>query len=196
MEGTTANETCAQCSKTLSASDRIVAGDRVFCRACYETLRMHLQVALENTSRDVNYPMAVLGALLGGAAGVLVWWGFTVVTKIAFGLVAVVIGFLVANGAVRFAGHKRTAGLQVLSVVVCLVSFAVATYLVNMTFINRQLAQQGQSWRLSFPPDDLGQFVAVVRASFGFMDVVFLAIVLWEGWRIPKPLRLEVAPPA
>jgi hypothetical protein len=196
MEDSPTSETCAQCSKPLTASERVVAADRVFCRPCYETLRLHLQRALEETSQNVNYPLALVGAVLGGAAGVLVWWGFTVVTKLAFGLVAIVIGYLVANGAVRFAGHKRTAGLQVLSMIVCLASFAVATYLVNMTFINRQLAQQGQDWRLGFPPADLGQFVAVVRASFGLMDVVFLAIVLWEGWRIPKPLRLEATPQA
>ena len=81
----------------------------------------------------VNYPMAVAGAILGGALGTLAWWGFTALTHIAFGLVAVAIGFLVGHGAMRFADGKRTVGLQVLAVGVAAVCFIVATYLVNIS---------------------------------------------------------------
>src|SRR5439155_53586 len=83
-------------------------------------------------------------AVLGGAAGALAWWGFTVLTEISFGLVAVVIGFLAGHGAVRFAGGKRGTGLQAIAVTVGALSFLVAAYLVNMTFINQTLQQRGE----------------------------------------------------
>ncbi len=105
---TPAADLCARCGKRLSEGDRVEAGEKAFCASCYETLRMEIQQAVAAITQDVNYPMAVVGALLGGAAGVLLWWGFTVVTKIAFGLVAVAIGFLTAQGAIRFAGGKRS----------------------------------------------------------------------------------------
>ena len=137
--------------------------------------------------------MALLGAVLGGAVGVLAWWGFTVLTKIGFGLVAVAIGFLVGQGTARFAGGKRSAGLQVLAVVVGALSFLVATYLVNMTFVNEALVQTGEVWRVPFPPASLKMFYRVVAVNFGVMKLVFLAIVIYEAWIIPRPVKLTTA---
>ena len=182
--------TCAQCSKTLTADDRVVAGDREFCRACYASLRAELEQAAAAQSADVNYANATLGAVLGGIVGVLAWWGFTVLTHWSLGLLAVAIGFLVGHGAVRFAGGKRAAGLQTLSITVALVSYLCATYLVNMTFINQALGKQGEAFRVGFPPQSPDLFVRVVTTGFGLMDLVFLAIVIYEAWKIPKPFVL------
>jgi hypothetical protein len=171
--------------------DRVMLADRALCRSCYDSLRAEIERAVVAMTTDVNYAAAAVGAILGGAAGVLLWWGFTVVTKISFGLVAVAIGFLVGLGTVRFAGNKRSAGLQTLAILVAVTSFFTATYLVNMTFINRSLAAQGDSFRLTFPPTSLESCYHVLSASFGIMDVVFLAIVVYEAWKIPRPLQLR-----
>src|SRR2546430_6003484 len=45
-----------------------------------------------------------------------------------------------------------------LAVVVGALSFLVAAYLVNMTFLNEVLAQKGQAWRVPFPPASPGMF--------------------------------------
>ncbi len=182
--------TCARCGKALTPEDRVEADDRAFCRSCYETLHQQLQQMVGAMSADINYPVALVGAVLGGAAGVALWWGFTVLTKIAFGLIAVAIGFFVGLGTVRFAGGKRSQGLQLMSAAVALVSFGVATYLVNATFINKALAQQGQDFRVPMfttNPELIGR---VLSAGFGVMDLVFLAIVLWEAWKLPAPMKL------
>jgi len=186
----TGAETCAQCSRVLTPGDRVAAGDRAFCRSCYTTLRAELEQVAAAQSADVPYVNAAVGAVLGGVAGVLAWWGFTVVTKISLGLVAIAIGFLVGHGAVRFAGGKRSGGLQALSIGVALVSFLFATYLVNMTFINQALATQGDDFRLAFPPQSIELFVRAITTNFGAMDFVFLAIVVYEAWKIPKPFAL------
>jgi len=182
--------TCAQCSKTLTPDDRVAAGGREFCRACHASLRAELEQAVAAQSSDVNYANAALGAVLGGIVGVLAWWGFTVLTHWALGLLAVAIGFLVGHGTVRFAGGKRSVGLQSLSIFVALVSYFCATYLVNMTFINRALAEQGDATRIGFPPDSFDLFVRVVTASFGLMDFAFLAIAVYQAWKIPRPFVL------
>lgn len=181
---------CARCQAALSERDRVPAQDRFFCRSCYEVLKLQLKRTVGAMSEDVNYPRALLGAVLGGVAGVLVWWGFTVLTKIGLGLVAVGIGFLVGHGAARGAGGKRSVGLQGLAVAVGAVSFLVAAYLVNMTFINQALAQQGQAFRVPFPPASLDMFYKVLAANFGVMKFVFLAIVMYEAWIIPRPVKL------
>jgi hypothetical protein len=185
--------TCARCEKALAEGDRVDADDRAFCRSCYQTLTFELQQALAQMSQDINYPMAALGAVLGGAAGVLAWWGFTALTHIGFGLVAVVIGFLVGHGAVRFAGDKRSAGLQALAVAVGAVAFFVATYLVNMTFINEALRERGDGWRVPFPPHSLDMFYRVIAVNFGIIKLVFLGIVVYEAWVIPRPPKLNLA---
>ena len=183
---------CARCEKTLTEGDRVAAQDRLFCRSCYEVLKFELKRTVASLSENINYPMAVLGAVLGGAVGTLAWWGFTVLTKIGFGLMAVAIGFLVGHGAARFAGGKRSVGLQVLAVAVGTVSFLVAAYLVNMTFINEALAQRGDSLRVPFPPVSLNMFYKVLALNFGVMKFVFLAIVVYEAWIIPRPVKLTL----
>lgn len=183
-------ETCAQCSKLLTPADAVAAGGRVFCRACYASLRAELEAAVAAMSAEVNYPLAAVGAVAGGVAGALAWWGFTVLTHIAFGLFAVAIGFLVGHGAVRAAGGKRSRGLQALSVVVSLLSYLGATYLVNMTFINKAIAAQGDAFRVGFPPQSLDLLMRVVAVDFGVMDLVFLAIAVYEAWKIPRPIAL------
>jgi hypothetical protein len=189
-------DSCAQCGKTLAGDDRVAAGDRSFCRACYETLYQELQRSLGALTTDINYPMAAIGAVLGGAAGIVLWWGLTVVTKIAFGLAAIAIGWLVGQGAVRFAGGKRSPGLQALAVAVSVVSFAVAQYLVNMTFINEELARRGMEQRVPFPPVSLAGMVEVVSLGFGVMDAVFVAILIWQAWSIPRVPSLPDRTPA
>ena len=193
---TAAAATCARCGRTLTGDDRVDADDRAFCRSCHETLRQQLEQVVDAMSTDINYPMAFVGAVLGGAAGVLLWWGFTVLTKISFGLIAVAIGFAVGWGTTRFAGGKRSRGLQVLSAAVALASFFVATYLVNASFINKTLAERGDGRRIPMFTADPTLFARVAALGFGLMDLVFLAIVLWQAWKMPAPVRLPDRPDA
>jgi len=184
---------CGRCQAALNESERVTAGDRVFCRTCYDILKLQLRTGVAAMSQDINYPLAAVGALLGGIVGALAWWGVAVLTKIGFGLVAVVIGLLVGHGTLRFAGGKRSVGLQIMAVAVGTLSFLVAVYLVNMTFINELLAQRGDTLRVSFPPKGLAMFYNVIAANFGIMKLVFLAIIMYEAWFIPRPIKLPSA---
>ena len=184
---------CAQCSSVLhEGQDRQATDGGVFCRPCFDQLQEHVRRSLQAQGEDINYPMAFIGAVLGGLVGAVAWWGFTVVTNIAFGLVAVVIGFTVGKGVTILSGYKRAVGLQVLAVVVAGLSYVYASYLVNRTFVLRAMAEQGEEIVLPLLPAP-GLLVEVVGLSFGVMDVVFLAIVLWQAWKIPAPTRLAEA---
>src|SRR3989442_768166 len=130
-------------------------------------------------SQDINYPIAAIGAILGGVVGALAWWGLTVLTKIGFGLVAVVIGLLVGHGTLRFAGGKRSVGLQVMAVAVGALSFLVAVYFVNMTFINEALAQRGEAWRGGFPPSSVNAVYQGIAAHFRMLKVRLARIILF-----------------
>ena len=183
-------EHCAECGKLLTPTDRVAAGARVFCTSCHAMLRQQIETAVRAMSEDVNYVNATLGAVLGGAVGVAAWWGDTVATHWSIGLIAVALGWAVGWGTVRFSGGKRSPGLQILSATVACMSWVVATYLVNMTFINRSLSEKGDAFRVTFPPTSLDVAGKVIGAGFGIMDVVFLAIMAWEAWKFPRPVRL------
>ena len=198
MDGETpvneATETrCAQCSSVLhEGQDRQATDGGTFCRPCFDQLQEHVRRSLQSQGEDINYPLATIGALLGGLAGAVVWWGFTVMTNIAFGLVAVVIGFTVGKGTLILSGYKRAVGLQGLAVVIAGLSYVYASYLVNRTFVLRAMAEQGETIVLPLLPPP-GLLVQVVGLSFDVMDVVFLALVLWQAWKMPAPVRLAAA---
>src|SRR5206468_10223507 len=69
---------CARCRAALTEHDRVTAGDRVFCRTCYDILKLELRRGVATMSEDIHYPRASLGAILGGGGGGLAWWGVTV----------------------------------------------------------------------------------------------------------------------
>src|SRR5262249_55724699 len=105
---------------------------------------------------------------------------FTVMTKIAFGLVAVVIGFAVGFGVTKFSGNKRSVGLQVMAVIVAALSFFYASYLVNRTFVQKALLAGGQA-NAPPPVPRPGLFFRRVSLDFGMMDLFSLAIVLYQA---------------
>ena len=181
---------CAECSRRLSEGEaRVETEGGVFCETCFSNLRAAIEHAIVNQSEDINYPSALVGGALGGAVGAAIWWGFTAATRVSFGLVAVVIGFAVGKGVQFFTGGKRSVGLQALSVAISAVAFGYASYLVNRTFIQRAYQEQGQEIALPLLPDAELAF-RVVALDFGIMDIVFLAIVLWQAWTMSRPIRL------
>ena len=181
---------CAECGTRIDPGmDHEVTDNGTFCRPCYNNLVNKLQQAVAAQSENINYPMALLGALGGAAIGVLAWWGFTVLTEIAFGLVAIVIGIAVAKGAVILSGNKRSAGLQAMAIAISILAFVYATYLVNRTFIHRAAVERGWEGRLPLLPDP-STFIQVTSLAFSPIDLIFLAIVVYEAWKIPAPIRV------
>ncbi len=193
MENATEPETvrCSECDTELSeGQDRETTEDAVFCRSCFNNLTAQLHQVVAEQGQNINYPMAVVGGVVGAAVGVLAWWGFTVVTTISFGLVAIVIGITVGKGVVMLSGNKHSQGLQITSVIIATLGFVYASYLVNRTLVHRAIAEEGQELFLPWiPTPDV--LINVLRLSFSFMDVVFLAIVVYEAWKIPAPVQIE-----
>ena len=182
---------CSECGRMLSeGQDREATEDAVFCRPCFDDLTAQLHQAVAGQGQGIDYSRAVAGGLLGAALGVLVWWGFTVVTGISFGLVAIVIGIAVGKGVVMMSGNKRSRELQITSAVIAILGFVYASYLVNRTFVQRALAEQGQGGILPWIPSP-ELLLNVLQLGFSFMDVVFLAIVVYEAWKIPAPMRVR-----
>jgi hypothetical protein len=182
---------CAECGTRLAGdADRVVTDGGTFCRACFDALRAQLDRAERAQSEDVPVPAALAGGLAGAAVGAGIWWGFTVMTGISFGLVAIVIGYAVGKGVLLGSGGKRSVQLQGLSAGVAGVAYFYATYLVNRSFYHRALGEDAGGLQLPLVPGP-ALFVEVVRVGLNAFDLIFLAIVLWEAWRLPAPFRIR-----
>ena len=183
--------TCAECGCYVAPEVAVTlhTGER-FCPSCHAELQSHLHTILEAQARDVNYAAALLGALAGGALGAVVWWQFTVLTHIAFGLIAVLIAVAVAQGIRMTTGGKRNSALHAMAVIVSLLSWLAGIYLVNRSLILRSWGQTQGSAELPWfgGPDYLYK---VIRANFGIMDIVFGAITVYQAWILTRPLRLS-----
>ena len=182
---------CLECETTIVdgvASVRTARG--VFCADCFARLKEQAREVLGAQSRDIDFGRALLGAVLGGIAGAALWWGVTITTHVSFGLIAVVIGIAVGKGIVAFTGGKRAESLQVLAVAVAVAAYAVGTYLTKRTFILEYLHGQGKLVDLPLVPTSASYFFRVASAGFHVFDLVFLAIVIYQAWKIPAPVRL------
>jgi len=182
---------CLECNIPISEGVATVRTARgVFCADCFARLKQQAQQILAAQSDNIDFTRAVTGAVLGGIAGAAVWWGVTIATHVSFGLVAIVIGVAVGKGIVTFTGGKRAQSLQVLSVAVATAAYAVGTYLTKRTFILEYLHQHGKLGDLPLVPTSPSYFFGVVSAGFHLFDLIFLAIVVQQAWKIPAPVRL------
>ena len=181
---------CSQCQTVIPAGTGIATESAVFCQLCYGQLTSMVEAAVAEQGHNINYLGAVAGGLLGGMLGAAVWWGFTTVTNIQFGLVAVIIGWGAGKGVVTLSGGKRALPLQLISLAITLVSYGLATYWVTRTYIIRYMAENGVQAEVPFFPDP-GLFLGIVRSGFELFDLIFLAIALWQAWKMPSPIVLQ-----
>ncbi len=182
--------TCAQCEAPVPSGQEVRTENAVFCEPCFTQIKNLLETSLALQSQGINYLGAVGGGVIGGLLSALVWWGFVTLTNIQFGLVAVIIGWAVGKGVVILSGHKRALQLQLISVGLTIISYGMATYWVTRTFANRYYAEQGMNLSLPLiPPVDL--YLDVVTTGFELFDLIFLAIALWQAWKMPAPIKLN-----
>ena len=181
---------CAECGTILQEGlDRQQTDDAVFCRPCFERLTLEVGHAIASQGEEINYPMAFAGGLAGSLFGAIVWWGFTAATGWHLGLVAIVIGYATARGVVRMSGGKRHINLQIMSIALSIAGFAYGRYLVNRSLIIESFAKDGQAVAISLLPNP-DVFYAVISAGFRPFDLIFLAIVIYEAWKFPAPVKM------
>ncbi len=80
--------------------------------------------------------------------------------------------------------------MQILSVSVASISYFYATYLVNRSYMLKGIEGTSEVG-LPLLPLDPSLFISVVSVGFELFDLIFLAIVAYEAWTIPAPVRLR-----
>ena len=180
---------CRQCEQTFGpGADMEVTSEGAFCRPCFNQLAAEIEVLVRRQNQGINYTAAVFGGLAGAAAGAAVWWGFTVFTKIQFGLVAIVIGITVAKGILMATSGRRSRELQVISAVIAALAYFYADYLVKRTFILQQSPEYARA--LTLLPDP-AVFFNVARMTFDLFTLIFLAITVYQAWKLVEPFNIR-----
>jgi len=138
-----------------------------------------LQAALQRLKAEQNL---VLAAVAGGAAallGAVAWAATTTVTGYQIGFMAIGVGYLVGF-AVKSFGKGLDRSFGIISAGWSLVGCAGGNLLTVVALVSEQ-----QNLPLLELLDKLdGEIiVALMRASFNPMDLVFYAIAVYEGYR-------------
>jgi hypothetical protein len=119
--------TCASCSEPIRSVYYEVNAN-VVCSRC----RGKLEGLLSSTGRVRRFRRAFGFGLSAAIAGAIFYYGFREVTGIDFGLVAVLVGFMV--GKAVFVGGDRRGGRRYQIMAVVLTYFAIASTYVPMVF--------------------------------------------------------------
>lgn len=181
--------TCRQCEQIFEpGADMEVTDQGAFCRSCFNALAAEVEMLIRQQNQGISFPAAVVGGLAGAVVGALIWWGFTVVTKIQFGLVAIVIGITVAKGILLATRGRRSRELQVLSAGIAAGAYFYADYLVKRTFILQQSPEYARTLTV-FP--DPAVFFNVARVTFDMFTLIFLAITVYQAWRLVEPFKIK-----
>jgi hypothetical protein len=157
---------------------------------------------------DADGGLGLLGGVIGGGVGAVIsaglWYAVVTTTHIQAGIVAIAVGFIVAQAVVLGAG-RPSVSLVAPSVVWTILALAVAQYLITVQLINEAVAELADGRPalplLSAP----GDMVALLVAWFQYdpVTLVFWAIALLQAVSIPwrRAMRPTVrrwgsAPPA
>jgi hypothetical protein len=139
----------------------------------------------------------LLGALLGGLGAAvlssLIWYVVVIVTNYQLGIVAIAVGWLVAQGVMVGSGRKRGPQLQALSVAITLVAMLASEYFVLRHFIVEDLSAQGYTdFKLLLPLGDMIELV-IEGIKAEPITLLFWGIALWQAFVIPAQRQLRRA---
>ncbi|MCL2874641.1 MAG: hypothetical protein FWE29_06925 [Defluviitaleaceae bacterium] len=187
---------CAKCGKELSLSETTFLLDsddeNVEERVC-EECSQSVQDEYHEQTTDINYIGAILGGLVGAAIGVAVWYLVAIMFDLTIGIIAIGVGFLVAQGAMFASGNKRGMSLQIISLLITAAALFIAEYLVGVYFINQFFTELlGSSPEFVWIP--IGEFIELMvlgmREEFDFIAVVIWGIGLYTAFVTPKAKKL------
>jgi hypothetical protein len=135
--------------------------------------------AIAPPMHPVALPLAIAAGLGAAVAGAALWAVVTVLSNYEIGLMAVAIGFMVGRTIIAIAKHGNPT-LGAISAVLSLLGCLLGNLLSAVGFA-------AQAWHADYfavltrlTPD---LAVRLFTVSFGYMDLLFYAIGIYEGYR-------------
>jgi hypothetical protein len=161
-----------------------MAGTTIDEAATVEVSREEAIAALRSRQ---NFAAAIPAGLAAAVVGAVVWALFTYLTGMALGLIAVAIGALV-GWAVRRVGRGIDLRFGVLGAVCAAFGWALGTVLCDVAFVAKDA---GRPFLDVLAALGGGETIALAFRTADAMDLLFLAIAVWEGWKLSRPYGLR-----
>jgi hypothetical protein len=175
--------TCAACKTPITGEYYQVNGQN-FCAKC----RTNIESFAAGGSEITRFGRAVGAGIVAGFGGFLLYWVILELTHINFGLIAIVVGWMV-GAAVRW-GSNRMGGrfYQVLAVVITYVAIC-STYI--------PLVLRGAP----HPADEVFfAFIFAMKAPWlegpsNIIGWIIIAFGLMQAWQMNRELKMNVSGP-
>lgn len=140
---------------------------------------------LEQIMRDVkskqSLSLAILGGLAASIVAAIIWGLISFATGYQIGFMAIGVGFLVGY-AVRYCGKGVTIPFGIVGAVLSLFGCLLGNLFMATIVLSRL---EGSSFLVVFIAflASPGIIVELYKETFSFMDLVFYAIAVYEGYR-------------
>lgn len=178
QSGQTPGGACAACGQPLRDVYYEVNG-RVLCERC----RRAAETSWAAGSSSGRFGKAVVFGIAAAAAGSALYYGVLALTGYEFGLIAIVVGFLV--GAAVKKGSQGRGGWQYQTLAMFLTYTSIVSSYVPL--IIREALKPEQIWLIYALP-----FLAGFQNILG---LVIIAIGLYEAWKLNQRAELKIAGP-
>jgi len=184
--------TCSNCLLAIpEGHEKYISGKNnmriTLCAGCASKI----EAALHSETQNANVVNAFALALGAALVSALVWYGIVVATEYQLGIVAIGVGWLVAQAAVLGAGRRRGTSVQWISVLATLLAMLLSQYLIIWHFVNLALPKEGYGSLPLFMPVNLAFKMIGVSIQDDPLTLVFWAIALWEAFIIPRKRKLK-----
>jgi hypothetical protein len=147
------------------------------------------RLSIEQAQAGQNFPLAVIAGIGGAAVGAILWAGVTVATEMKLGLMALAVGYIVGQ-AIRAAGQGVDAKFGYLGAACGLLGCAAGDVLSNVVFFAHARSLSFAQTLAVLSPDLLTR---LIKAAFDPMDLLFLAIGVYEGYKFSFKYRIAPA---
>jgi len=129
--------TCEQCGNSIvEGGEFILKGkkddpERKICQGCAAAA----EEAIDSETRDVNVLGAVLFGVGAAVISALIWYAVVAITDYQLGIVAIAVGWIVAQAVILGSGRKRGPVVQLISVLAIIFAMALGQYLIIRHFL-------------------------------------------------------------
>ncbi len=183
---------CDGCSQPIPIGQekKIIAKNkaiRTLCANCIAKIESAFKAETENP----NIVLAIVLAFCAALISALIWYGAVVITNYKLGIVAIGIGFIVAQATIFGSGKKRGIALQVISVLATVLAMVFSEYLIVRYFAVQVLSTEGYSnIPLLLPLNTIIEMIGISLSSDP-LTLLFWLIAAFEAFVIPMKRKLQ-----
>ncbi len=147
---------------------------------------MDREAAIRELRSRQNFALAVPAGLAAALVGVALWAAFVYFTDTKLGLIALAIGVMVGF-AVRKTGNGLDQRFGILGGVCAALGWALGTMLCDVAFIAKEVDQPFFAVMTNL---GVTHTASIALGAADFMDIVFLAIAVYEGYKLAFRYKL------